>query len=189
MSTDFIKEVNNYIHQVISGFESGIYKMIHENHPDKLKYLSSKHQPFITIFRDLHEAYYTKTFNSIIKKDDKFVVDTFDRFQKISNHSKQCLLNVLANLIVSIHFNIDRKKLEYNNYNAYMKSLHVVINETIAVINMEKLFSHECNGVDDSKLQPLSDGEKFIKIDLSFKSNGVNKKINSFTDEENYNNK
>ncbi|XWV25632.1 putative ORFan [Tupanvirus deep ocean] len=189
MSEDFIKEVNNYIHQVISGFESGIYKTINQNQPDKLKYLASKHQPFITIFRDLHEEYYTKTFNSIVNRNDKYVIDTFDGFQKKSNHSKQCLLNILANLVVSIHFNIDRNKLQYNNYDTYMKSLHRIVNETITVINMEKLFSHECNRSVDENLKPLTNGEKFIKIDLSFKSNGINKKINSFTDEPSENNK
>jgi hypothetical protein len=181
MSEEFIKNINMYIHQVIGGFESGIYKMVSQQNPTKLKYLADKYQPFITIFRDLHETYYTSTFNSIIKRDDKYVVDTFDKFQQLSNHSKQCLLNILANLIVSIHFNLDRKKLQYKNYHTYMVSLKKAIDEIISVTNMPKIFDHQCNGLKDSELKPLPDGEKFITIKMNFKSNGVEKEIKSFT--------
>jgi hypothetical protein len=182
MSEELIKYVNMYIHQVISGFESGIYKMILHNHPDKLKYLASNYQPFIPIFRDLHESYYTSTFNSIVKRDDKYVVETFDKLQELSKHSKQCLLNILANLIVSIHFNMDRKKLQYTNQKAYLKSLQKAINEIISVVNMPKLFDHECKGASDAELKIIPEGEKFITIKMSFKSNGVEKEIRSFID-------
>ena len=185
MSKELIKHINAYIHQIISGFESGIYKMILSTDPEKRIHLNSNHQPFIPIFRDLHEVYYTSTYNSIVKRDDKFVVDTFDKLQTLSKHSKKCLLNILANLIVSIHFNLDRKKLQCKNYDMYMKSLHKAIDDVITVVNMPKLFDHECKSINDSELKLLSEGEKFITIKMTHKSNGIEKEIKSFTYNEN----
>ena len=99
MSKELVIFINKYIVDVISGFESGMYKMVTQTNKDNLKLLASKHHPFITIYRDLHESYYTTTFNSIIKRDDKYVSETFDEFKNLSNHSNQCMLNILANLI------------------------------------------------------------------------------------------
>jgi hypothetical protein len=180
MAVEFVRQIGIYIHQVIEGFESGIYKMVSCQNSEKLMHLASKHQPFIPIFRDLHETYYTSTFNSIIKRDDKYVTDTFDNFQKLSNHSKQCMLNVLANLIVSIHFNLDRKNLQYKEYDTYMSSLRKTIDDVITVVDIQEMFNHECSGPKDSDLQLLSDGEKFITIKMSYKSNNIEKEINSF---------
>lgn len=188
MSKEFIEYIKTYIHQVICGFESGIYKMITQTNPDKLKYLANNHQPFIPLFRDLHETYYTSTFNSIVRRDDKYVIDTFDKFQNLSKHSKQCLLNILANLIVSVHFNLNRIDLQIENYNIYMKTLQAEITNVISVIDLVKLFDHKCEGLSDTDLKVLSDGEKFITIKMTLKSNGVNKEINSFVIDESIDN-
>lgn len=176
----------NYTVEVITGFESGLYKMLYQNNKDSLNLLCNKHQPFITIFRDLHESYYTSTYNSIVSRDDDYVTKTFDNFKKLSGHSNQCMLNILANLVVSIHFNLDRNKLDCTSYDLYMKSVNGEIHNTISLIDISKFFDHECTGPADNELQPLAPNAKFIIIDLKTKSNGVEKKINSFTmDEDN----
>lgn len=181
MSKEIVEAVSKYVISVISGFESGMYKMVFKMEESRTKLLSDKHQPFITIYRDLHESYFTSTFNSIINRDDEYVNKTFDNFKKLLNHSNQCLLNILANLIVSIHFNFDRNNLDCNNYNLYMMSINKEINNILSVIDLAKLFDHECNGIPDEKLIPISPNDHFIKIDLRMESNGVTKEINSFT--------
>lgn len=180
----FVNDIIIYITQVIIGFESGFYKMIKQNHPDRLKLLSDKHHPFITIFRDLHENYYTSTFNSIVLCNDKNIVKKFNQFQQLIKHSKQCILNILANLIISIHFNLDRKKLDHTEYESYMKTLEDEIKNTISIVDIPKLFEHDCIDLQDKDLKVLSPGEKFITITMSHQSNGVNKEIKSFTMEE-----
>ena len=182
MSKELVAYLSWYIEDVIVGFESGLYKMVLQTQRDKLKLMASRHNPFITIFRDLHEEYYTTTFNSIISRNDKFIVDTFDTIKRLSNHSNQCMLNILSNIIVSIHFNLDRKKLNFASYDSYMKSLRTEIFNTVSCINIANMFNHECHGLPDDKLIPIPAGEKFIKIELSKKENGVTKKINSFSD-------
>ncbi|AYV85620.1 MAG: putative orfan [Satyrvirus sp.] len=178
MPDEFVEYVNKYIVEIIVGFEIALYKMVLEKYPDKLKLLSSNHQPFITIFRDAHEKYYTSTYNSIAKKDNKHVVVIFDMLQKISGHSYSCLLNILANLIVSIHFNIDRKKLDYRKYESYLETLNEEINVTSSIAKINDLFNHKCSKTE--QLNPLLHGEKFISIKLSTKEKGIEKEIKSF---------
>lgn len=189
MATELTDHVNQYIQQVICGFESGIYKMVSHEYPDRLKHLTDNHQPFITIFRDLHENYYTSTFNSIVKRDDDYVVKTFDKFYQLTKHSLQCVLTILANLIVSIHFNLDRKKLNYRDYNSYMKTLKNEISIVSNIVNISKLFDHKCSGPmgippANNELKELPKGEKFITIKMSHNTNGIDKEIKSFTDQQ-----
>lgn len=160
-----IQYVKQYIHEVITGFESGLYKTL-SSHPENLKYLSDRNQPFITLLTGIHEKYYTTTFNSFISRDDDYVNHVFDRLQSESDHSKQCLLNILSNLIVTIHFSMNRESLDYHTYDAYIKSVENTIENTIMMFDIKKLFDHECHGLKDHQLVPIPNGEKFITIQL-----------------------
>lgn len=166
MSTKMIHYVKQYIHEVITGFESGLYKMI-SCHPENLKYLSDKNQPFITLLKGIHEKYYTTTFNSFISRDDEYVNHVFDRLQSESDHSKQCLLNILSNLIVTIHFSIRRESLDHSTYDAYIKSVYDAIEDTIMMFDIKKLFDHECHGLKDHQLTSIPEGQNFITIQLT----------------------
>jgi hypothetical protein len=159
-------DAKKYIVTTIRGFESAMYKMIHSTLPDKIKLLKDINQPFIVIFKDAHEKYYTDTFNSFITKNDTYVTEIFDLLQSHKGHSKQCLLNILSQIAVSVHFNLDRKKFDVINYDSYMKSVTDEIVETLSVFDIVKLFNHECNGVADADLVLLKDGQKFITIDI-----------------------
>jgi len=190
MNQELEEMIRDYIKDVIVGFESGFYQLLTKVNSDRISLLTSKHQPFITIFRDTHEKYFTKVYQKMVAKQDEKLIQTFDQFQKITNHSVHCLLNILANLTVSVHFNLDRKKLQCNNYDNYVASLETEIDETISVglPAILKIFNHEppCQGPCDSELQFLPDKESFIKIKMTMQSNGVDKEIHSFTvaDEE-----
>jgi len=181
MSEQFIDDVVLYINNVICGFESGMYKMVSQTNKDKLEYLSHKHQPFITIYRDLHEDYFTRTFNSIVREDDINVVNKFNSLQEMSGHSKQCILEILANVIISIHFNLDRKKLNIKTHDIYIRSIELEIKNILLNIDIKNFFSHDCKGPTNLELKVLPDGKKFIEIKLSHVSNDVVKPINSHT--------
>jgi len=178
--TKLVDLIKSYAKHVIRGFESGLYNMLAKTNHDRIKLLCSNQQYFITIFRDLHENYYTTVFNSIVMHSDPNIIKTFDEFRRLSNHSYRCILNILANLIISVHFNLDRKKLDCSSYNAYMKSLSKEIWDTVSVIDIAKLFDHECNVLQDNDLKVIPEGEKFITIKMTHSSNGIEKEINSF---------
>ncbi len=184
MADKMMGNISSYIIQTITGFESGLYKTIEKMEKnEKLAYLSDKHQPFITIFRDLHEDHFTRTFklifDTVIDTSENPIVKFFSDLSIISNHSKICLLNIIANLTVSVHFNIDRKKLNIKNYTAYIKSLVEEIKRTIPITELSKLFDHICIEPSDAEIIELKKREKFINIELSHISNGVKKTINS----------
>lgn len=165
----------SYVTQTIIGFESGLYKMIEKMNIDSnLSYLLDNHQPFIVIFRDLHENHFTRTFRSIF--DDKSVepiVYFFNELEKISKHNKICLLNIIANLTVSVHFNLDRKKLNINNCTNFIKSLIAEINRIILAVDISKLFDHECTQPTDIEIINFKKREKFIDIELRNFSNSI----------------
>lgn len=167
MSSDLIKEIKSFVEKQIVSFETGLHQKLTDEQPKRLKLLSGKYQPFITIFRDLHEIYYTNTCNSIINSNDKFVAETFTKFQKLSNHSDRCILTILANLTVSVHFNIDRKQLDYSDRIRYTHCLKREISKLINLVDIPKLFDHNCST--SKPLTLLSNGQKFINIDISHK--------------------
>lgn len=181
MSEKQIENIISYVVQIITGFESGLYKMIEKmGNESNLDYLSDNHQPFITIFRDLHENHFTRTCKLIVDNSDESIVNFFNEQEKISKHNKYCLLNILANLTVSIHFNLNRKKLDTKSYTTFMESLVTEIKNTIPATKLFNLLDHECTEPSNAEILNLNKREKFINIDLSYLSNGTKKPIKSF---------
>ena len=165
MSKELVVFTKKYIEDVICSFELGLYRMVKKDSPDKMKYLSDKYQPFIRILRDLHQAYYTTTYESLVDQNDEYITKTYDSFKQLSNHSPKCVLTILGNLIVTVHFNLDRTKLKYHNRNKYIKTVKKEIKKTIPDGCIERLFEHQCNP--NEKMEPLGEGENFITIDVS----------------------
>lgn len=173
------KKIAEYVCSIIVGFESGLYKMLENMNKKELCKLACKYEPFITIFRDLHEKYYTKNFNLIITNSNDAKQNFFLSIQSESKHSIRCIINIVANLAVSVHFNMDRTKLEFQSCDKYVNCVYQESYRLVSVINIPKLFDHICT-IDDHIQKPIADGEKFIAIDLVCLSNGVPKEINSF---------
>lgn len=166
--SEFILDLCTYIHTVIVGVESSLFKLITSTQSDKIKLLKSKHQPFIDFFSDLHMEYFTTTHNSIINNDNEYITLTFNNLCEKSKHSKKCILTIVANLIVSVHFNMDRTKLDYVSLGTYVKSIREEITEILSEIDIEKLFDHKC--ILSQKMTLLEPGEKFIEININQKS-------------------
>lgn len=176
--TESNSRIRKYVHQIIFGFESGLYKVLQEENTGRISMLSDNKQPFISIFRDLHEEYYTKVYNSMVEKDDLFISQMFNEFNVfIPGHSNKCILTVLANLAISVHFNLNRKKLDFSDHDSYMNSVTKQINSTIDTVNIHNLFSHNCR---NTELNKLSKGEKFLTIKLSRELDGNVEEIKSF---------
>ena len=183
MSETLVKHIREYVHFIIKGFEAGLYRIIKDSHPTRIKLMKSNHEPFITFFRDAHEKYYTAKVNSLVTGDDKFVTETFDNFAKICNHTQRCLLTIIANIAISVHFNLDRQKLDTTNYEIYCGSVSKEVYKVMSVINIAKLFEHTCQDPKLDKLELIPDGKRFITIDMLTSSNGAIKQLNSFGDD------
>ncbi len=120
--------------------------------------MKSNYEHFITIYRDLYETYFTNTYNSlVIECNEK---SFFDSLCKDYNHSKKCLLTILSNIIVSIHFNIDRSTLNCDNMDTYITSLKNNITNTLLTLNITKFFDHECDLDIDNNMQQLNSNKK-----------------------------
>lgn len=174
-----MEEVCTYVENVIVSFESGLYKMVEQKQPDRLELLADPQQPFITIFRDLHENYFTSTYGSIVKRTDTNINDKFNALVKTFNHNARCILNILANLTASVHFNLERSKLRHQDIGLYLHSLKEQVRDLLSYVNISELFNHKCDL--NYRLEPMNAGQKFITICMTTKTNGVENELVSFT--------
>ena len=178
-----LNHVYQYINQIILAFEAGIYKMIQHNQKDKLITLTSKYSPFLIIFRDLHEIYYTNTFNSMVKSNNENVSKTFSQFNKETNHTNHCLLTILANVCAYVHLNLNRNKLLHENIELYQKSVQSEIDNMLDTIDLKTLFaSHQCLGPKNDELVEIPAEKYFINIELSVMVDNKKKIINCIED-------
>jgi hypothetical protein len=165
--TELASSIKSFVENLIISFESGMYKMVLESNPERIRLFSDKYQPFIAIYRDIHEIYYTNACNSIIKRDDHFIVEQFNKFCVLSKyHNSRCILNIIANLAVTVHFNLNRKKLDHTTLDKLVHSLKLEIADTIRPVDIDKLFEHNCVS---KPLEMLENGDKFIEITISNK--------------------
>ena len=169
--TPLTKYVVDYGIDIITGFEMGMYSILIEGN---VSVLTSNNQPLIKLFAELHEKYYTATFNLLLennKQRSRVVVELFENLHKQTNHSIFCILKILANLFVSVHFNIDRNKLIFATKENYGASLKTVLMETFGYISIDKLFAfdHDCNTETNHPTTSLKPGEKFITITIGKK--------------------
>jgi len=153
--------VRSYIRNTITGFESAFYKV------EYTKGVDLRNPQCIWYFLEGHQYYYTKTWNSIVRRDDEYVVKTFDQMQAVSGHSKQCLLNVVAHVCIDVHRKFNRTELNITSLESYLSSVGHQINNILDKIDLKRLFDHECFGPPDSELQVLEPGENFIEMKFS----------------------
>lgn len=155
--TDLIIE---YIKKTIIGQESGFYKIAAKiiEHPAG-KFLETKNLTniyVVPILLKALESYFNNTYKSLVKRDDKYVIEIFDKMQSLMNHSAICLLNIIATFTANIYIEINRNNLNIESYNEYIKSFE---NEFTKICDKNKLsfikcLSHNCNGEDITKLDP-----------------------------------
>lgn len=165
--SELTKKTVEYGINVISGFELALYKILSAE-PGNVSTLVSNNQPFIKMFADMHKLYYTSLYQYIVNNNTS-VIKTMNEFQTLTNHTKHCILTIFANLFVSVHFNIDRSKLDYTSTEKYNNSLEKCLIETFNCVNVDNLFNHECKGTPDNMLKHLEPDQSFITIEISNK--------------------
>jgi len=164
----FIPDFRTYIHVVIAGIETVVYKMVFANHPDKIAYMAMKTHPFLNIFAELHTSYFRETNNSLVCNDNPDIMTIFNALCNHIPHSKKCILTIVSNLIVSIHFNLERENLNWVSLDAYIKCIHSNIDELLFDSDIIKLFDHECDQTQTLGL--LGPDENFIDISIDKKT-------------------
>jgi hypothetical protein len=162
----YIKEI---IIETITGFEGSIYTKISDKSATDTLYLESNNQYFVEIFADLYKEYYNRIYNHILNKSDDKVVKQFDTLQELSEgFSKKYILILIANITISIHFNIDRKNLNCNTSITYVESVENEIKLSFCNINFKTLFnkSNKVINPKNDNLEPLKQNEYIIDIKI-----------------------
>lgn len=144
--------ISNFCFETIQGHESGMYKVLAtQNSLDILK--DTRALGFI---KHATINYLNAAYVSLIKKNDPYIVNKFDEMCKIHHHSSVCLLNVIMLILTSVHYSLDRSKLNVTSYNAYMKSLQNQLDavKDVTIKSITNSISHECHGIDISTCDP-----------------------------------
>lgn len=181
MSTDteLVTGIKSYVSEIIRAFELGMYQKVLSSSPDKIYLMSKKEQPFFEIFKDIHEQFYTKIFNSLVRTDDFYIMEKFIKFSVLSNgHNEICLLKIVSQIAIQVHFAIDRRKLDHQSLDVFSTSLErelTVMMNKLDVI--EQMLDHQCQSY--SNLQPIEKGKNFIEIkrNISTDESGINSGI------------
>ena len=159
----------------INGFETGIYNIINQQDNSRVETLSRKHSPFIDIYKDLHEKYFTDLHNQLVQKDPQDLFKSFDLISGKISHSIFCLLNILAQITPYIHFNFNRKNLCTDNLKIYIESVDKETLRLLKETSLHNLTNHQCTLSDITQRKLLSGDNKFVNININ-KNINKNKK-------------
>lgn len=168
MSNEFLASIKKSISEIILGFESGLYTRLFQSDRDNLYLLAKKEQPFYEVFKLLHEEYYTKIYNLIVKKENRNISNLFDDFRGLSNHSNVCILGIISEIAVKVHFTFNRKNLSLENLESYQESILKEISNQFDAIDIRPLLNHSCQEI--SNLKPLAKNKKFMKVNIDWKN-------------------
>jgi len=107
-----------------------------------------------SMFSSIVTDYLNHCYRSLILDDDAYVTTKFNEMTSTMDHSKICLLNIIANIIKILFENIDRSNLDISTYEKYMNCITYQLNNSREKIiqNLSRSLSHECSG-DDIKQQ------------------------------------
>lgn len=172
MTSKLAHEISRYIITVITGFEIGMYRILLSDSNKKtndkqnsgnLSALKSNNQPFLSYFIECHEMYHTDIYNKAANNTlNQKIIEYLNILQTITNHSKGCIIYILANIATTVHFQINRNTLICCSEKQYTESLELAILEQFNMLDIDSMFKHKCVG--DDNLKPLAPGEKLIVI-------------------------
>jgi hypothetical protein len=155
MSTEhqLSKLMAEFIVNTIYGYESGLYRgIVLKSENIEL----TKQDSFKTWFIEFNVNYFNRAYSSLIKHDDKYITDNFEKMHTIMNHSYICLLNILFKMTVNIISEFDRSDLDVTSYDNYMKSVisQLTFFKEIIEKNLPAMLSHTCKGIDIKTCNP-----------------------------------
>jgi hypothetical protein len=155
-----------YAHGIIIGYEVGMYDKLSVGKNGEEQFLNISPCPFFEIYKDIHELFFTKTYNSLVQKKDKNAFDSLQKISLESKHSIYCLLHLLSQITTYIHFNLNRETLNVNSLELFKQTLDKEIKRVFSMTDLNKLTNHKCEMTDISMYKPFADDGKFLNITL-----------------------
>ncbi len=152
-----VKLIVEFSRNTILGQESGVYKSI-SNSSIPLPLSALKTNNIAALYSKSITVYLNKCYRSLILDDDRYITDQFNKMSDLMNHSKICLLNIIAKCIQFLFAMIDRQKLDISSYDNYMSSL-----SSQMILNRESFemfvgaVNHGCQGKDIKTCDPDTD--------------------------------
>lgn len=110
--------------------------------------------------------YMNKCLTSLVLKNDKFIVDWFERFWAHCSHSPTCLLQILLQWTCYVHDSIDFDDLDCKSLEKFQKEVKLNIEYIINHVRdyVRKNLNHKCSGV---KLEDIKPYDRIQKEDWS----------------------
>lgn len=150
--------IKEYIIRTILGSERALHRTKHV-HTDTEKYR----------FISMHGVceYFTRTYNSVIKRDDPVVNQIYDEFYRIAGqHSPHCLIIGIGARSVGYSAQLVRDDIN-KSLEDYDASIRAQLERIISVDHLREMISHTCNGPPVSKMRPVPAGELLISFEVT----------------------
>lgn len=173
----FLFEVCKYIAEVIFNNESKLYDLVNkkDNSKQETKLLNQlKENKILTLISKMTEKHFNNIFKELVMKKDSGEVEKVNFLAEFFNHSKTCMLSILARLSIQIHLSLYRKELNISNQSDYLSDIQQLLN---AELNkqfptlMETIIGM-CNGkCDDEVLKnpdAVSNSDKIFDFSIKF---------------------
>jgi len=155
-TTELIKIMCDFMRATISGHESAFYKAITAKMLGIDLSALKNAQLIECLITPAMTNYMNNAYVSLIKNNDAYIKEYFDRMQGICGHSCICLLNIICFTGLGVHMSLDRTNLDTSSYNNYMKTmtdqLEFAIEKTKEALTLS--ISHVCKGIDIKTCDP-----------------------------------
>lgn len=144
------KKLCNYCGNILLEQLSETYKIsLLKNTVDPLKKFKNMYQLFLV-------SYLNNIYLSLIKQNDKVIVQKFSDFKSFCNHSEICLLHIIKMICSEFVSVFDFNKLNYKNYETFVKTCceQILSIEIVACQMLCETLTHKCKGIDISTCDP-----------------------------------
>jgi hypothetical protein len=149
--------IKEFCFSTIKGHESGLYKSFSDKlFGDELGLDTLQNEHVFSIIAEITVNYFNTVYVSLIKRDDPYIINRFDKMCEINNHSAICLLNIMFAIVINLHGDFNRQNLNIDSYKLYMKSIDNELDSKMQTL-FDKLMasiSHTCKGMDILKCDP-----------------------------------
>jgi hypothetical protein len=150
------KKITTFLFQTIKGFERALYRkhylepQLNSNWKEAgFDFKSREHFEYYCLVS--HVYYFNSLHKSLVLKNDKYVIDSFNDFQASLKdwHSPICLLNIMIQVSQTWHLTINRNKCNVTDLAKYSQSIESQLNQSRNDITdkLTKCLSHKCNGL------------------------------------------
>jgi hypothetical protein len=92
--------------------------------------------------------YLNSCYKSLIVKDDPYVLEKFREMTELVGHSEVCLINIIAQISMAVHMNLDRSNIDTTDITTLDYSVKTEVDRIFTPLRpiVYKSLSHECHG-------------------------------------------